>query len=295
MFEAKAAMRYVGSSRGLAILAAVLAAAGAGTAGAQSCGETPGAAALVRGLSYQTAPAGGAGEAAVFANPRSELGVFDTAGQPLPGWSLSVDGQPVASMPTVLAAGSYELVATPGPGCAAYEPVRARLTIDDGLPELSWRVADIESMASELPDLGRKKRFLWWWVQPEKRRLVWSDGPTAWAPLRQKVGVEVAAPEGGTRLYVWAPDESPFAARGEAGGQAELSNERVLVIEASDAVSGVGGLRLRLVEKISKASTADEDAEFMIIAEVTDRVGNHVEIELPYVAEQAKGPRKGPF
>jgi hypothetical protein len=263
---------------------------------AQSCTAAPTVATLVRGVGASgDSGAGGGGGAAsdriVYASPRAELGVFDAEGEPLPGWTLAVDGNPASSLPSPLAEGDYRLVATPGPDCSDADPVRARLTVDGVAPELNWRVTDLASVAGEIPDPGLKKRFLWWWVQPEKRRLVWADGPGSWAPLRQKVGVEVRAQPGRSRLYVWAPDESPF----EGGGAQSLGNEQILVIEASDVVSGIGGLRIRLVERGSKAATADDGAEYVMVVEATDRVGNSIEIELPYVAEQAEGPRKGPF
>jgi hypothetical protein len=276
---------------GISAAVAGLDATAPGPARAQGCGADS-APSLVRGLNAPAGAPAADGDLAFYANPRSQFGAFDPAGQSVPGWRVTVNGGPPPGPDDALPAGSYEVVATPDADCGATGPRRARVTVDDTAPELTWRLADIGSMTDQLPDLGREKRFRWWWVQPERRRLVWADGRTAWASLRQKVGVEVDAASGASHLYVWAPDKSPFEATGD---QPAPDKETVVIIEATDASSGVGGLRLRLVEKVSKASTADEDAEYVLLAEATDRVGNSTEIELPFFAEQAKGPRKGPF
>ena len=222
-----------------------------------------------------------------FVSPRSMLRL-ESGGEGA-SWFLNGVAASATTLPSPWSAGPQDLLVVAPDGCGA--PTRVAEThfvVDAEAPRLSWKVVDAKSLEGKIPDQGRNKRYLWWWFQPEKRRLVWSDGESAWNVLRQYPEARVASSPTRTALYVWAPDENPFDERERE--DIRLEPERVLVVEADDLASGVAGVQIRVVVDESSAATADASGaqnddvkqRLKLIASAVDRVGNSTEVELPY-------------
>jgi hypothetical protein len=221
-------------------------------------------------------------DAVRFMGPRTALRL-DGVSVPV-AWVL--DGQPVAA--TALEgpwqSGPHELVATAPDGCGVQTRVaEARFTVDDQAPALTWRVVRVEDLEGKTPDRGREKRYLWWWLQPERKRLVWTDGVSNWAVVRRFPGTIVEAAAGRPTMYAWAPDGNPFD---QPDGENALQADRVLVLEGSDETSGIGGMRLAVVEDRTSPEAErrwrDKDRPIRLVASAVDRAGNSVSVDLPY-------------
>lgn len=265
-------------------LAGLLLALVPATAQAEGCDESAVPTRLVQGVFAEI-------DGVVYANPRIRLAPADAEGRELSDWTVLANGTPAPAEPPPMgwAPGAYDLVARGPAGCGDRSPVR--LVVDSDPPVITPLVARAEDLRDQVPDMGREKRFLWWWIQPEKQRLVWTDGATYWDSIRQRTGVVVSATSGKARIFVWAPDESPFEA---VAKDVDLTKDRILILEAKDATSGIGALRLRLVEG-KDANGRPSPGTFRLVVEAADRVGNSATLELPYQAKESAGPRRGPF
>jgi hypothetical protein len=216
-----------------------------------------------------------------YVAPRSAVRL--EAGGEGASWFLNGVPANAATLPSPWTAGPQDLLITAFDGCG--QPARVAEThfvVDAAAPQLSWKVVDGRTLEGKVPDQGRDKRYLWWWFQPEKRRLVWSDGESAWNVLRQYPDTRVNTSPTRSTIYVWAPDENPFDDR--EGEDVRLRPDRILVLEATDDSSGVAGLQVRFVaESGGSADTGREvDQILKLVVSAVDRVGNSTEVELPY-------------
>jgi len=201
--------------------------------------------------------------------------------------SWVLDGQPVAasSVEGPWTAGPHELVALAPDSCGGQARVaEARFTVDDKAPSLNWQVVRAEELDGKVPDRGREKRYLWWWLQPERKRLVWTDGASNWAVVRRFPGTLVDAAVGRSTVYVWAPDGNPFD---QPEGEKALEKDRILVLQGADETSGIGGMRLSVVEDRTspegeRRSRDKNHRPIRLVASAVDRAGNSVSVDLPY-------------
>lgn len=219
----------------------------------------------------------------LFIGPRTQVHV-DGIGVPASWW---LDGKPLLALPAKSIegpwmAGPHELVALAPDGCGGEERFATRFTVDDKAPSLGWRVARVEDLKGQTPDRGREKRYLWWWLQPERRRLVWTDGAANWAVVRRFPGTVVEAASGRPTIYVWAPEGNPFD---KPEGEHALEADRILVLEGADETSGILGMRLSVVEDRTSPESGRRSRNvrpIRLVASAVDRAGNSVSVDLPY-------------
>lgn len=216
-----------------------------------------------------------------FVAPRSVLRL-DSGGEGA-SWFLNGVAASATALPSPWSAGPQDLLVTALDNCGAPTRVaEAHFVVDAAAPQLSWKVVDGRTLEGKVPDQGRDKRYLWWWFQPEKRRLVWSDGESAWNVLRQYPDTRVNTSPTRSTLYVWAPDENPFDDR--EGEDIRLRPDRILVLEATDDSSGVAGVQVRFVAESGGSADTDREVDqiLKLVVSAVDRVGNSTEVELPY-------------
>jgi hypothetical protein len=218
-----------------------------------------------------------------YASPRSSLR-FSGGGS---GLSWTINGAPVPVPPTPLGAGQTTVKVSAADSCGQpVELAAAGFLVDAAAPQLRWRVVEAKDLEGKVPDMASDTRYMWWWMQPEKRRLVWSDGGNQWAALRQYPGTRVVTSPGRTVLYVWSPDEDPFDET-EADAH-HLSKTRVLVLEASDDASGVGAVQVWFeADGGGTGATTSSGSDTVpnrlrLMASASDRVGNSTQVDLPY-------------
>jgi hypothetical protein len=215
-----------------------------------------------------------------YASPRSALR-FSGGGS---GLSWTINGAPVASLPNPLAAGQTTVKISAADSCGQpVEVAAAGFLVDAAAPQLRWKVVESKDLQGKVPDMTSDTRYMWWWMQPEKRRLVWSDGGTPWAALRQYPETRVVTSPGRTTLYVWSPDEDPFDET-EADAH-HLGKTRVLVLEATDDASGVGAVQVWFEADGGGAASSTSDTvpnRLRLMASASDRVGNSTQVDLPY-------------
>ena len=206
----------------------------------------------------------------LYVSPRTTLGTQPAVAGG--AWFLDGVAMGAGSLPSTWPAGAHAVLVTAVDSCG--QPARLaeqQFVVDAVPPQLEWKVVGRDQLVGKVPNQGGDKRYLWWWMQPGKRRLVWSDGASEWNVLRQYPDTRVATSPTRNTLYVWAPDKNPFD--GTESDSVRLAPDRILVVSATDDASGVSGVDIRV---------RGDDKTLRLVASAVDKVGNSAEVELPY-------------